>query len=156
MTIRDNRQFVEALKKSGDVVIVDQEVDWDQEAGAIARRVNETGSPAALMENVKDYPGQRLFASPLATYRRAAVGIGMPADTHPRELKAEIGRRLKNPINPVMIDKKDAPCKENIISGDEVNIYDLAGCMVHDGDGGRYIGTYLTIIQRDPETGVHN
>ena len=156
MAIRDNRQFIEALKKTGDVVIVDQEVDWDREAGAMARRINETGSPAALMENVKDYPGQKLFASPLATFRRLAVGLELPPDMHIRDLQAEFLKRLNSPINPVIVAKKGAPCKENIITGDDVNLFDLAGAMVHDGDGGRYIGTYLTIIQRDPDTGFHN
>ena len=52
MAIKDNRQFVEALEKTGDVVIIKKEVDWDCEAGAIARRICETGAPAALMENV--------------------------------------------------------------------------------------------------------
>ena len=69
----DNRKFIEALERTGDVVRVRQEVDWDLEVGAIIRRANEKRQPAALFEKIKDYPaGYRIFGSPLGTYRRVA------------------------------------------------------------------------------------
>ncbi len=39
---------------------------------------------------------------------------------------------------------------------DEVDIYRLPSPMVHEGDGGRYIGTWDIIVCKDPETGWSN
>ena len=38
---KDQREFVEICKRTGDVVIVDKEVDWDLELGAISRRATD-------------------------------------------------------------------------------------------------------------------
>jgi len=64
---RSNREFVEACVKSGDAVRIKQEVDWDNEAGAIVRRVCELGQAAPFMEKIKDYPGFSYFGVPLST-----------------------------------------------------------------------------------------
>jgi len=82
MAIKDNREFINALKKTGDVVCINKEIDWDLEAGAISRRAMELSGPAALFEKIKGYPdGYRIFGGPLATYRRVAIALGLPADT---------------------------------------------------------------------------
>jgi hypothetical protein len=36
---KDNRSFIDACVKTGDAVVVNEEVDWDLEMGAIVRRV---------------------------------------------------------------------------------------------------------------------
>ena len=46
MAFKDNREFIDILKKTGDVVLVKKEVDWDMEAGAISRRACELSGPA--------------------------------------------------------------------------------------------------------------
>jgi len=153
MAIKDNRQFIAALEETGNVVRIQQEVDWDLEVGAIVRRVCETGSPAILCERVKDYPdGYRLFGAPLATLRRLAVALGLPADTPIREVYDIIDRRMSSPIKPVVIRREDAPCKENILLGEEVNLYQFPAPMIHDGDGGRYIATWHAVVTKDPDS----
>ncbi len=54
MSFIDNREFIEKLKETGDVVFVDQEVDWDMEMGAIVRRVCEKNLPAPFFQNIKE------------------------------------------------------------------------------------------------------
>lgn len=54
---KDNREFIARLKESGDLVTVEQEVDWDLELGAIVRRVCENQLPAPHFKNITDYPG---------------------------------------------------------------------------------------------------
>jgi 4-hydroxy-3-polyprenylbenzoate decarboxylase len=49
MSFKDYREFIAGLEKTGDVVRIKQEVDWDLEAGAIARRGCELGSPASFL-----------------------------------------------------------------------------------------------------------
>ena len=56
MAFKDNREFIDALKKTNDVVCIKKEVDWKLEAGAVTRRSYELSGPAPLFEKVKDYP----------------------------------------------------------------------------------------------------
>lgn len=56
MPIQSLRQFVSALDESKEIVHVKQAVDWDCEAGAIARRLAERRGPAVLFEKIKGYP----------------------------------------------------------------------------------------------------
>jgi len=147
--IKDNRLFIERAEKTGDVVRVKQEVDWDLEAGAIVRRTNENRGPAPFFEKISDYsPGYRLFGSPLGTYRRMAISLGMEPGTSIKALQDEFELRTEHPIKPVIV--KDAPCKENILRGDEVDLFKFPVPMIHEGDGGRHVGTWHIIITKDP------
>ena len=150
MAFRDIRQFINALKQTGDLVAVKQEVDWDLEAGAINRRAYEMNGPAILFENIKDYTeGYRILAGPLGTFRRLAIAMGLAPDTSIKDLQAEYERRNK-PIKPIIVDS--GPCKENILVGGEVDIYRFPAPMIHEGDGGRYIGTWGIAVFKDPDS----
>lgn len=150
---KDNREFIKALRKTGDLVTIEQEVDWDLEMGAIVRRVYELKAPAAYFKKIKDYPGFEAFGALLSTYRRLAIALGLDPDTPIPEIgKVYTERTSKEPIKPVIVDKASAPCKENIILGNEVSLFDLPAPMVHDGDGGRYISTWHFIVARDLDT----
>lgn len=150
MAFKDNREFVTALKETRDVVVVERQVDWDLEAGAIIRYLNEKEGPAVLFTNVKDYPGHKIFGSPLGTFRRLAIALGLPPETSRKEIQDYCEKLLKKPIKPVIV--KDGPCKENIIQGDDIDLYEFPAPMIHDGDGGRYIGTWHIVIEKDPDT----
>lgn len=148
MAFKDNREFIEALKKTGDVVLVKKEVDWDLEAGAISRRACELSGPAILFEKIKDYPeGYRIFAAPVATYRRVAIAMGLPANTPINKIYEAYEHREEHPVPPVIV--SDGPCQENVMLGDDVDIYRLPAPMCHNGDGGRYIGTWGFVVSKD-------
>ncbi|WP_419659406.1 PpcA2: phenylphosphate carboxylase, alpha subunit [Desulfosarcina variabilis str. Montpellier] len=150
---KDNREFIARLKESKDLITVDQEVDWDLELGAIVRRVCENQLPAPHFKKITDYPGFEAFGGPLSTYRRLAVAMGMSPDSSIPEIADEYVRRTKEtPIDPVMVDAKDAPCKQNILVGDDANLFHLPGPMVHEGDGGRYLATWHFVVAKDPDT----
>jgi phenylphosphate carboxylase alpha subunit len=147
MGFKDNREFIKALEKTGDVVHVKQKVDWDMEVGAISRRSNEISGPAMVFDNIKDYPGKRIFASPLAIYRRLAVALGLDPNISMRDMFEEYSQRMANPIPPVIV--KDGPCKENIITGDDIDVYKFPIPYIHEGDGGRYAGTWAFEVSKD-------
>ena len=152
---KDLRGFIKALEKTGDVVRIKKEVDWDEEAGAISRRIYEMSGPALLFERIKDYPeGFRLFNGSLGTYRRVAIAMGLHPDTPVKEIFSEYEKRIEKPIQPVVV--KKGPCKENILLGDDADLYRLPGPMVHSGDGGRYIGTWDLVVCEDPDTNWTN
>ena len=150
---KDNREFIKLLEKSGDLVTIDQEVDWDLEMGAIVRRACELSGPATYFKKITDYPGFEALGAPLATYRRLALAMGMDANSTIPQIADEYVRRTttEKGIPPVILDKKDAPCKENILLGDDANLMNLMGPMVHDGDGGRYLCTWHFVVAKDPD-----
>ncbi|PLX39758.1 MAG: phenylphosphate carboxylase subunit alpha [Deltaproteobacteria bacterium] len=151
---KDNREFIKALDEAGDLVTVEQEVDWDMEMGAIVRRVCEIKGPSPYFKNIKDYEGFEAFGAPLATYRKLAISLGLPPDTPIPEICAAYLERTESGKSypPVIVDRADAPCKEVVITGDDVNLFDLPAPMVHGGDGGRYLSTWHMIVGKDPDT----
>jgi len=163
----DLRTFLDECEQEGMLVKVKKEVDWDLEAGAIGRRlaelgrgrpVTEGGTPAVLFEKVKDYPkGFRLAAMQLGGIDRMAKAFGYDyKGKHPSTIKEDVIQIVmngfRNPIKPVLVDSKDAPCKQNKMIGDEVDLYKFPAPMIHDGDGGRYMGTWNFIITKDPDS----
>lgn len=155
MPFKDLREFIARLEKEGEAVRIEEEVDWNLEAGAIARRSAEKGLPAPFFQKIKGYPaGYRLVGNLAASFRRMAIMMDLPADTHPRELIDEYVRRRNKQIKPVVV--KDGPCKENVYLGDKVDLFKFPVPMIHEGDGGRYIGTWHVTITRDLESGWVN
>ena len=75
---KDQRSFMETLQQTGDLAVVDREVHWDMELGAISRRMTEMDGPAIWFRKIADYPGQSIFVNPVSTWRRAAVTLGLP------------------------------------------------------------------------------
>ncbi len=158
MPYYDQREWIERLKKEGHLAEVTEEVDWDRELYGILRRVwdryGEAG-PALLFTNVKDYnkPESRctkLFTNSVGTYSRIALMMDMPpTGNYPQDLVKEYRKRIKNLIKPVIVEKDKAPCKENIITGDDVNILDFPALRCTARDGGRYIGTMLLVIMKE-------
>lgn len=151
MGVKDNRQFIEALERTGDVARIKDEIDWDIEAGAILRHALELDAPAPFMEKIRDYPpGYRIFGGPTATHRRMAIAMGAKPDGSLKQLQELFEKRMEHPLKPILV--KDGPCKENILTGKKVDLYNFPAPMVHEGDGGRYIGTWDTVITRDPDS----
>lgn len=150
---KDNREFIKLLDQYGDLVTVEQEVDWDLEMGAIVRRVCEGKLASPYFKKITDYPGFEAFGAPLATYRRLAIAMGLSDKASIPEIADEyVKRTMEPPIAPIVLDRKDAPCKENILLGKDADLFRLPAPMVHDGDGGRYLCTWHFVVAKDPDT----
>ncbi len=68
MVPKDLRSFLKAIEASGDLITVDQEVDWDLELCAFGRLACERDAPAILFRNIKDYGlDWPVFLNPIAT-----------------------------------------------------------------------------------------
>ena len=155
MAYRDLREFLNKLEDERELVRVKQEVDWNLEAGAVIRRASETESPAPLFEKIKGYPkGFRLAGAIVATHRRLAISLGLPSNASFPDMMDAFDRGITHPIKPRIVGT--GPCKENIIKGDDVNLYIFPAPMLHDGDGGRYISTWHFVATKDPDTGWQN
>ena len=147
---KDLRTFLSAIGRTRDLLQVKDKVDWDQELAGIGRLSCEKNGPAFLFSNVKDYPGWSVCANPVASWRRYAVALGLPADTPVRALYEVYAKREQQSIRPVTV--KGGPCKEVVIPGDKVDLFDLPVPMVHEGDGGRYLGTWDLVVSKDADS----
>jgi 4-hydroxy-3-polyprenylbenzoate decarboxylase len=156
----DLRGWIAALKRAGEVHEIDGEVDWNIELGTIMRLAQGAGmGPALLFNNIKGYNKpdsrcRRIFGNGLSSYRRLAMMLGLPPDTHPREL-VKIGRNLLNErISPRIV--KSGPVKDHVVTGKDVDLYDFPSPHWNRVDGGRYILTYGGVVTKDPTNDIMN
>jgi 4-hydroxy-3-polyprenylbenzoate decarboxylase len=156
--LRSLREYIDALREIGEIVDVEREVDWNLEIGAIIRRVYELGAPAPLFTNIKDIVrGFRVLGAPAGVsaapghyLSRVALSLGLSATASGRAIiEALAEARNAQAIPPRIV--ASAPCKEHIDLGDAVDLLKFPTPLIHEGDGGRYIGTYATIVARTPD-----
>jgi len=160
----DLRNYLDILEREGMLFKVEKEVDWKLEAACIATMMNRVGEGkyALLFENVKDYyPDKgRLLSCMFSPNRRrywekASIAMGLSRDVSYGDFRREFMKRIRKPIKPIEISKSDAPCKEVIKMGKDVNLLDFPIPFIHSKDGGRYI-TMNWVINQDPDTGWTN
>ena len=133
---------------------VDGPVDWDLELGAMSRLACERNGPAIWFRSVVDYPGQSVLANPLASWRRTAIALGVDPNTSVRDLHQMYGQREAVPLSPVR--SGEPRFHDNISTGAAVDLTELIAPMIHEGDGGRYIGTWDIVVTKDPRSGWTN
>jgi len=153
----DLRDWIYWLEAQGQLRRVKAEVDWDLEIAGITRAVQAKEGPAVLFENIKDYRntrGRSLFIGGLFTYQRIAAMLGLPMDTSAADMIKHCRRTFHEQVHPIMV--STGPVKENIVTGDDINLYDFPAPRWHHLDGGRYIDTFAGVVTKDPETGEVN
>ena len=145
---RSYREYLDLMVKEGEYLAIDDEIDWNLEMGAICRRADETLSPSPIFNKVKDTPGFRAAEWGFTKsgtrgrpWSRVAPNVGVPLDSTLMEiLEAYMHSIENNPVHPPIIFKnKDAPCKENIWVGDEVDLNKLPVALQHAGDAERML-----------------
>ncbi|MDY6973925.1 MAG: UbiD family decarboxylase [Thermodesulfobacteriota bacterium] len=157
MGYADLREWISTLDGKGLLSRVECEVDWDREIGAIAREVLNKKGPALLFENIKDHKDtwcNRLFTCGLNSRDKIALSVGLPEDTPYKDITRVVKERLERPSGVNVLDT--GPVKENIVRGDDINLYDIPVPQWRVQDGGRYINTYSHVVTRDPDTGILN
>ncbi|KAL1622464.1 Ferulic acid decarboxylase 1 [Diplodia seriata] len=153
------RSFVEALKKDGDIAEINTEKDPNLEVSAIIRRSNETDDKAPLFNNVKGAKNGlfRILGGPGALrdpakgkYGRLARHLALPPDA---SMKQILDKMLSAKGAPAIPPREVAtgPCKENIISGDDIDLTALPAPLIHQADGGKYIQTYGMHVLQSPD-----
>lgn len=148
MPFTDLREFIAALDREAQVQRIEEAVDWNLEIGAVTRFSAEESLPAPFFQKVKGHPdGYRVLGEVLSNHKRIAIAMDMDSNASPKDLIGEYIKRKESPIKPVLV--KDGPCKENIHKGDDVDLFEFPVPMIHEGDGGRYIGTWHVTICKD-------
>lgn len=154
---RDAREWIARLEDEGELQRCKANVDWNGElAEIVIRAVSKRGS-AILFENIKDYEKGRctkLLVGAMGSRKRVAMALGLEKNTPRKQIIQYLRKKFRESIQPIMVDK--GTVKENIVTGDQINLLEFPVPMWHPQDGGRYINTYCGVITRDPESGEQN
>ncbi len=153
--MKDMRDFVAVCEEKGLLKRITVEVDWNLELSHIAKLNEEAQGPALLFENIKGY-NSPVITSVCTTVQRLAIIMGMPENSSLTDLYNGWAQKAKKPIPPRYVEKAQAPCKENIMMGDDVDLYKFPIPHYYPLDGGRYYGTAHFIISKDPDSGWVN
>ncbi|MBU2608414.1 MAG: UbiD family decarboxylase [Chloroflexi bacterium] len=150
------RDYIDEINRLGELKIIEG-ADWNLEIGAITELVAERQGPALLFDRIKDYPaGFRVLTNAFSSVRRTALVHGLPTGLTPVETLKAWRERMEGyqPVPPVEV--KDGPVKENILKGEDIDLFKFPTPKWHEHDGGRYIGTGCAVITRDPDDGWIN
>lgn len=146
----DLRAFIQRLSDSGHLLRVDAPTDWKLEIGSAARAANRP----LLFENIRGYPGQRLFTNGLCDWSAIALIIGMDPEIPHADLVTEARRRIAAPLEPAMVEL--GPAMRNVLTGDSVDLLRFPVPRWSTRDAGRYLGTWHINVTKDPESGQSN
>lgn len=164
MKYKDLRDFIEKLEQRGELKRISQEIDTELEMTEIADRTLRAGGPAILFENPKG-SSIPVLANLFGTPERVAMGMGQESVSALREV-GKLLAYLKEPEPPKGIKDlweklpvfkqvlnmpakvlKKAPCQENIIQGDDVDLNWLPVQRCWPGDAAPLITWGLTVTR---------
>ncbi len=144
------RDIISILDHSSILSRLKNQVDIYHEIGSITKM----NSTPLLFENIEDYPGFQLVTNILCDYSKIALVLGMDVSTHDQKLLRVFQQRVSETVDPVMIEKGSV--EENVLLGDDVDLFKLPAPWWNIADGGRYIGTWHLNVSKDPDTGIRN
>jgi len=155
-------EFMDKLRAIGSDEIIDvkKAVDPRYEATTFMRKLELAGrNPMVVFHEAKNLKGGKaqipLVINAFASRKKLAIALDLPAEQYKMEPALELSRRYNQTIKPVVINKSDAPAKEVIQLGDEVDLFDYPVPITHALDGGPYI-LGGSVILKNPETGFYN
>ena len=134
------RDLMGVLEKGGELLRVPDEVDPEYEICAYCRHVADDDGPALLFERIKGY-GMPALANLFGTRKRIAMALGV----EPEAMGRVMAQRLQSRIAPVAVGRGDAPCKESVVTGSDVDLDRIPFPYWNVGDGGRYISAGINI-----------
>lgn len=150
-TFTDLQSFCAFLEREGDLVRVQAPVDpTSYELTAILWELYDRSGPAVVFENVKGYEGIPVVSNIMGNIDRVAQVLGLAKGTPYRAVRECYFSFFDQQRwhEPQVV--ADAPCKEVILKGDDVDLYRLPVLQMHPDDGGAYITAGVTITE-DPK-----
>lgn len=153
MAYKDIRTLITQLEDAGLLHRIQREVNWDLEIAGIMRHLYKQGhdTPAIIFENVKDSDIPMLSG---ILYGDKKYSMLFDAEPTLQGVVEHWNSHSKGAIDPKVV--KNAPCQENVLMGDDVDLSIFPSPKFSPEDGGRYIGTLAVTITADPDTGIQN
>ncbi len=157
---KDLRTYLADLERElpEEFVRVEREISAEFEVTAVLQHLDDAGRfPAVLFENVRDLsgrPGHRALMNVVASRRRIALAVGLRPDQYRTEVTHRIASAGNEPRPTVTVPRSDAPVKEFVFIGKDVDLRNFPIIRQHEMDGGPFFT--MNMINVDPETGTYN
>jgi len=148
MPYNDFREFLQSLKKKGELKTCNREVDVKIEIAKVTDKTSKTAGPAIFFNNVKGYDAPVVTAL-FGTLDRAFLMI----ESTKYDGFKKLVRALREPIPTKRV--KEGPCQEIVETGEQVDLYEIPILWHHPKDTYRFI-TSGNCRVRDPDTGIYN
>ena len=156
MTYDGLRDWLDKIDRRGELTTL-EDVDWNLEMGAIVDvlyREHPPYPPALIFDKIKDHkPGYRTLFGHFASPQRIALTLGVEEEfDHVLEFTRIYHEKIKHCVPVPRTEVKTGPAHENVQEGDRVNLLDFPAPLLHEKDGGRYLGTGHLVITKDPDS----
>jgi len=161
---KDLRSFLEDLraKLPENYLEVGKEIDSRFETSAILKHMEDRKNFSTVLfknvKNIKGVSGHRVLSNLTASRENMAIGAGLSPEQSGGDLTREVSRKSKQPLAPRVVPAKEAPVKQNIVTGKDLDIGDLPVIRHHEMDAAPYFT--MAVVARHPEwgiaPGVHN
>ncbi len=146
MPYQDFRQFLDVLRRHGELVDIDRSMNLDSDVPKALKQTYTRQGPAFIFtNNGTEYP---LVGGIYATRSKALLAFEATEET----IFQKFLSGLDHPIAPVSFSGQ-APCQEVVLTGDAIDIRRFPIPTYSPKDGGPYI-TPSIVVSKDPETGV--
>jgi 4-hydroxy-3-polyprenylbenzoate decarboxylase/2,5-furandicarboxylate decarboxylase 1 len=145
MPFNDLREFVAFLESKGELIRTQKPVDAKFEISAYIRKTSDVQGPALLFDNVKGHT-MPVLGGVFATRKRAFLAL----ETSNEEYVYKFQKALDHLVAPKRV--ADAPCKEVVIRGKDVDLSQLPVPIFSEKDPAPFI-TLGLCISRDPMGG---
>ncbi|MFW2405408.1 MAG: UbiD family decarboxylase [Gammaproteobacteria bacterium] len=160
MPYKDMREFLDVLRKDGQLKDCDVPIKaahGDNELQALMRLLCQNDGPALMLNNLEGYntPDIPVIFNPFGTRERTGMMID---ERDPLESKKKHARVLGDPaswIDPVVVDRDEAPCKDVVINKDDISLDKQLPHLWFGKEAASYV-TGAVGITHDPETGLRN
>ncbi len=155
MKYHDLRTWIDTVRDMGQITDV-AGASWEKDIGDVVEMFHHTeGANAVLFDEIPDHEkGFRILANAAATRERIALTLGLPTDIDRRELMDGFLRLTESDRAkpPRFVEESEAPVMENSLTGDDVDVLKFPSPLWHEKDGGRYIGTGVGVVMKDPDS----
>src|SRR5499426_764411 len=145
-------EFLDLVKRSKpeEIVTISREIDPAYELTALVVKLEREARrrPVLICERMRGtkFP---VLTNLHASRSRLALAMGAaPSDMLPTYLRA-----MDKPIPPRVVES--GPCKDVILTGERVNLYDLPQIVHHEGDAGVYLTPAISFA-KDPASETWN
>ena len=140
----DLRSFLQKIDNN--ILKIKKQVNCEQNIGDLC---SQSKHPL-LFENIENYPDWKLYSQLLYLRENQAKAI----NTTSENLLEVIEKKFtKGPGK--IVEVFDAPVKEKIYTGKQINIFNLPIVKHSPKDGGRFLGSAMGVL-RDPESNFQN
>lgn len=148
MPYKDLREYIEFLRRKGELKVCDRPVDTRIEIAKVTDKSAKTGGPAILFNRVKGFDAP-VVTGLFGTVDRSFLAI----DTNKYDGFKKMAKGIEKPIPYKLL--KDGPCKEVVKKGKRIDLNEIPVLWHHGKDSHRFI-TNGMVRAKDPDTGVGN